>query len=76
MLQKHLIGEPKNHGAIVSASDAKRYGLPVEEVDPKSDRWRAVWRLWAKYLMLSRGYIYEGEIASLIEGPSSATRTG
>lgn len=65
-LHQHLIGESKNHGAIVSASDAKRYGLPVEQADPKSPRWQAVWRLWTKYLMLGAVYVYEGELASQI----------
>ncbi len=65
-LHQHLIGESKNHGAIVSATDAKSYGLPVEQADPKSSRWQAVWRLWTKYLMLGAVYVYEGELASQI----------
>ena len=65
-LHQHLIGESKNHGAIVSATDAKSYGLPVEQADPKSSRWQAVWRLWTKYLMMGAVYVYEGELASQI----------
>ena len=65
-LHQHLIGESKNHGAIVSATDAKSYGLPVEQADPKSSRWQAVWRLWTKYLVLGAVYVYEGELASQI----------
>lgn len=65
-LQQHLIGEPKDHGAIVSAADAERYGLPVEQADPRSSRWRAVWRLWTKYLVIAPRYVYEGELASQI----------
>ena len=65
-LRKHLIGEPKDHGAIVSASDAKGYGLPVEEADPRSDRWKAIWRLWTKYLVIGSDYVYEGELASQV----------
>ncbi len=65
-LHQHLIGESKNHGAIVSATDARSYGLPVEQADPKSSRWQAVWRLWTKYLMLGAVYVYEGELASQI----------
>lgn len=67
-LRKHLIGEPRDHGAIISAHDAKRYGLPVDEADPLSDRWRAVWRLWAKYLVLGSATVYEGELASHVSG--------
>ncbi|MDE2762887.1 MAG: serine dehydrogenase [Gemmatimonadota bacterium] len=70
-LKKHLIGEPKDHRAIISASDAGRFGLPVERADPKSPRWRAVWRLWSKYLVLTPGSVYEGELASHIEPPSA-----
>ena len=69
-LKKHLVGEPKDHRAIVSAADASRFGLPVEEADPTSDRWQAVWRLWAKYLILPSVYVYEGELASQIGEPS------
>lgn len=58
---------PKDYRAIVSASDAERFGLPVERADPLSARWRAVWRLWTKYLVLDAGYVYEGELASQIE---------
>ncbi len=72
-LQKHLIGQPKDHRAIVSASDAKRYGLPVDEADPTSDKWRAVWRLWTKYLVLGSEYVYEGEVASQIADPNAST---
>ncbi len=72
-LRKHLVGEPKDHRAIVSASDAKRFGLPVAEADPTSDRWRAVWQLWAKYLVLPADYfLYESDSASLIGNHSSA----
>ena len=65
-LQQHLVGEPKDHDAIVSGADAERYGLPVEQADPKSSRWRAVWRLWTKYLVLGQVRVYEGELASQI----------
>lgn len=65
-LQKHLVGESTDHGTIVSASDAKRYGLPIDEADPKGNRWRAVWRLWAKYLVIGSEYVYEGELASQV----------
>lgn len=69
-LRQHLIGEPKDHGAVVSAADAKRYGLPVEEADPKSPRWQAVWQLWTKYLVITAAYkapyVYESELASQI----------
>lgn len=66
-LQQHLIGEPKDHRAIVSAEDAKRYGLPVEKADPKSERWRTIWSLWMKYWVLTPGYVYEGDLASQID---------
>ena len=73
-LKKHLVGEPKDHRAIISAADARRFGLPVEEADPTSDRWRSVWRLWTKYLVLPSVYVYEGELASQIGEPSPAAK--
>jgi len=69
-LNQHLVGDPKDHGAVVSAADAKRYGLPVEEADPRNPRWQAVWQLWTKYFVLTAGYkapyVYESELASQI----------
>lgn len=68
-LKKPLIDLPKDHGAIFGATDAKKHGLPVESVDPQSDHWKLIWRLYAKYVMLGPGTrIYEGERASRILG--------
>ena len=74
-LKKHLIGEPTDHRAIISALDAKRYGLPVKTADPSSDQWQAVWRLWTKYLVMGSAYVYEGELASQIAEPVPPTPT-
>jgi ATP-dependent protease ClpP protease subunit len=58
-----LITDPKSHGAVFGAEDASTAGLPVNNIDPRSDQWQLIWRLWAKYLVLPGG-IYEGHLAS------------
>jgi len=63
-----LIDSPRFHGALLGANDAKSIGLPVERIDPMSDQWKLVWRLWTKYLTL-RHRIYEGTRASKIVAP-------
>lgn len=64
-LRKTLVDLPRDHGAVFAASDARDTGLPVEEVDPRGDRWKIVWHLWTKYLMLD-GAVYEGRLASQV----------
>ena len=65
-LKDPLIGEPKSHGAVISAADARSFGLPICEADPASERWQAVWRLWMKYAVLNAARVYEGQIASYV----------
>ena len=66
-LEEPLIEGPKSHSAVISAEAAKGMGLPVEEADPSSERWRAVWRLWMKYAVLNAVRVYEGQMASYVE---------
>ena len=65
-LKDPLIGGPKSHGAVISAADAKSFGLPVQEADPAGERWQAVWRLWMKYAVLNPAQVYEGQVASYV----------
>ena len=66
-LKKPLIDLPKDHGAVFGAADAKRHGLPVEIVDPRSDQWKLIWRLYSKYVVLGPHVrIYEGQLASQV----------
>lgn len=58
-----LIEAPNNHGAVFGADDAIKAGLPVTKLDPHSDHWQTIWRLYARYYVLRRA-IYEGRIAS------------
>ena len=67
-LKDPLIVAPKSHSAVISASDAQGFGLPVEEADPASPRWQAIWRLYMEYLVLSNLSVYEGETASQVFG--------
>lgn len=65
-LESPLIGEPRSHGAVITVADAGSFGLPVEEADPRSDRWQAVWSLWMKYAVLNAVRVYEGQMASYV----------
>lgn len=70
-----LVEDPKHHGAVFGLVEAQTAGLPARHLEPDSDQWRIVWRLWTKYFVLrSRarsGFlrIYEGEYASQIIDP-------
>lgn len=68
-LQENLIDLPRDHGAVFGATDALAAGLPIVEVDPRSDQWKIIWRLWVKYFALGLGGIYEGRSASQILPP-------
>lgn len=65
-LKKPLIDLPKDHSAVFGAGDAKAAGLPILEIDPTSDQWNLIWRLYTKYLLIGRSRIYEAEKASRI----------
>ncbi len=65
-VREPLIKEPRSHSAIVSSSDAQRFGLPVKIADADSPRWKDIWRLWTKYAVLNAVRIYEGRTASLV----------
>lgn len=72
-LKDPLIGATKSHSAVISTSDAKSFGLPVEEADPASPRWQAIWRLYMKYAVLSEPSVYEGQTASHVFGSTPPT---
>jgi hypothetical protein len=62
-LAEPLIGKPQSHDAIFGPREAVAAGLPVEQVDYRSERWQVIWRLWAKYFTLAKR-VYEGERVS------------
>ena len=66
LLQDPLIGKPQSHGTTISARDAAKLGLPVEEAKSGDRQWREIWRLWAKYRALNAARVYEGQTASII----------
>jgi hypothetical protein len=65
-LHDQLIGGTQDHGATISTQDATDLGLPVEKADPSDPRWRAIWRMWTKYIVLNAARVYEGESASYV----------
>lgn len=65
-LDGHLIGDIQSHGATISASAARGFGLPVKEATHGEPQWLDLWRLWAKYRILGNVQVYEGEKASVV----------
>lgn len=63
-LTEPLIKQTTSHQATISSEEAKRFGLPVEILDPAGRYWKGIWRLWTKYVALSASRIYEGRQAS------------
>lgn len=62
-VQKPLIDDPREHGAVVGVDEASDLGLPIVKMDPRSDQWQRAWRLYAKYFLLNVG-AYEGRTSS------------
>jgi hypothetical protein len=63
-LKGPLIEMPQSHGAVFGAADARRAGLPVEELSPTGEQWHEIWRLWSRYSVLGLYAAYEGDRAS------------
>lgn len=75
-LKAPLIDEPSSHSAVISADDAKGYGLPVEKADTASEEWCILWSLWTHYYALKcfpagRTAVYEGLRASNVMVPQN-----
>lgn len=65
-IKTSLIDLPQSHAAVFGTSEATAAGLPVQEIDPSSEQWRLIWRLWTKYCQLAPAAIYEGDLASQV----------
>ena len=67
-LKEPLITRPQTHAALFGLEDAKKAGLPVQEVDLQGEQWQLIWRLWAKYYHLGAvdgtARFYEGRRSS------------
>ena len=61
-----LIDDTQSHGATISATAAKSFGLPVREAAHDEQQWRDLWRLWMKYRALGEAQVYEGDSASFV----------
>ncbi len=66
-LKGPLIGDAQSHGAVISGETAKGFGLPVDLADPADPRWKAVWRLWTRYVALRPSRVYESQRESYID---------
>ncbi len=40
-----------SHGMVIDSKEAKKIGLSIEELEPESDLWKALWGLYCKYLV-------------------------
>lgn len=69
-IQGPLISEPRSHGAVIGASEANRFGLPVRELRHADPQWRDIWALWTRYFVLGPVpllQVYEGVRASQVQ---------
>jgi hypothetical protein len=62
-LRQPLIEIPQSHRAIFGVKEAAAVGLPVRAVASSDDQWKAIWRLWTKYVTLNMR-VYESALAS------------
>lgn len=70
-LHEPLIEAPRSHAAVFGARDAQQAGLPVIDLDPRSEQWQLMWRLYTKYVTIpGHKGIYEGEHASQVLRPA------
>lgn len=67
-LQEKLIDTATSHAAVFGPEDAHAAGLPVTRLDPASDQWRLLWRLWVKYFATGMRW-YEASRSSKALGP-------
>ena len=68
-LKGPLIEGPKSHAALFGLKEASPTQLPVEALDPQSQQWDSVWRLWTRYVALGASAfgnptMYEGRRTS------------
>ena len=65
---ERLITDPQAHSAVVGAAEARIVGLPVRELEPRSEWWQEIWTIWTRYFALNVDdkLIYEGDTASQV----------
>lgn len=68
-IQGPLIEEPKTHGAVVGAHEARNAGLQVELLKMQDDQWKLIQQLWTRYFAIGPMHTliaYEGRTASQV----------
>jgi Serine dehydrogenase proteinase len=64
-----LITKTHTHSAVVGCAEARQVGLPVTELDIRSEWWQEIWAIWTRYFALGpidELRIYESESASQV----------
>ncbi len=65
-----LITKTHMHSAVIGCAEARQVGLPVTELEIRSDWWQEIWAIWTRYFALGSVdelRIYESESASQIQ---------
>lgn len=68
-IQGPLIDNPKVHGAVVGAREAKTAGLTVEGLGMHDEQWKLIQKIWTRYFVLGPVHYlqaYEGPRASQV----------
>lgn len=70
-LKGPLVDKAVFHGATLGSAQATALGLPVVTVDPASEEWTLLWKLWTRYFHLGAWPaggtgVYEGRVASQV----------
>ncbi|MFP4511833.1 MAG: SDH family Clp fold serine proteinase [Acidimicrobiales bacterium] len=72
-LVEELQDTPTSHATTMGASELRKMGLPVVDLDPCSWEWECIWRLWTSYWVQIRAPIYESTSGSYRpDGPHPA----
>lgn len=65
-----LITKTHTHSAVIGCAEARLVGLPVTELEIRSDWWQEIWAIWTRYFALGSVdelRIYESELASQVQ---------
>lgn len=47
-----LVTKTHTHSAVIGCAEAGQVGLPVTELQIRSDWWQEIWAIWTRYFVL------------------------